>query len=63
MIDETVDGAHVTASLGTATVNAAGYGALGAPVALTAVPTPEPASAALLGLGALLLAARRRRSA
>ena len=63
IIDETVDGAHVTASLGTATIAATGYGALGAPVALTAVPTPEPASAALLGLGALLLGARRRRGA
>ena len=33
------------------------------PVFLTVVPAPEPASAALLGLGTLLLAARRRRSA
>ena len=63
IIDETVDGAHVTASLGTATIAATGYGVLGAPVALAAVPTPEPASAAQLGLGALLLAARRRRDA
>ena len=32
-------------------------------VAVTTTPAPEPASAALFGLGALLLAARRRRGA
>ena len=37
--------------------------AFGQTGAVTAVPTPEPATVGLLGFGALLLAARRRRSA
>ncbi len=54
IFDVTVDGAQVTANLGTLTINAVGFGN----VPLT---VPEPASAVLLGLGVLGFAARRRK--
>lgn len=57
VIDDTVDGVHITTDLGTATLNGSPLGTIN----LTAVPTPEPTSCGLLGLGAVLLAARRRR--
>ena len=57
VIDDTVDGVRITTDLGTATLSALPLGTIN----LTAVPAPEPTSCGLLGLGALLLAARRRR--
>ena len=57
VIDDTVDGVHITTDLGTATLSAIPLGTIN----LTAVPAPEPATCGLLGLGALLLAVRRRR--
>lgn len=55
IIDVTVDGAHVTADLGQATLNSGGYGT----ILLTQV--PEPGCMALGFIAALGLLARRRR--
>jgi hypothetical protein len=56
IFDVTVDGANVTASVGITSMNSMGYGN----VPLVAA-VPEPGSAALLGLGLLAWAGRRRR--
>ena len=53
IFDVTVDGAQVTANVGTLVINPGGFGNV--PLAV-----PEPASTALLGFGALLLSRRRR---
>lgn len=58
ILDETVDGAHVTASLGNLQLNAVNFGTIN-----LAASVPEPTSLALFGLGTLWLGARRRRLA
>ncbi len=58
ILDATVDGAHVTASLGTLQLNATNFGTIN-----LAAPAPEPTTFALVGLGALWLGVKRRRLA